>query len=248
MKTIEIAIPSYNRQYTLGAKTLKLLCEFPDSYIKIYVENAEQFDEYIKYYSRYSIIITNTTGIIQKRNYIFKNTTATYLLMLDDDLSNVKDIKGKILSPFDIKRLIYDGFETCDKEEARVWGINPYNNNFYFKNNYSKNLKFIIGAWFGLIIKNNTPLLIPESLTLLEDYYLCIKYFIEDKKIIRFNQYGITQKYFSGVGGIQSLYSNEERIEQQNINVKMLQESYPEHCSIITKKNCLDLRLNHRAR
>ncbi len=245
---LEIAIPTYNRDLSIKTKTLRLLEKFNKTQIKIYVEDLDQFEEYRKTCIGYDIIITNTTGIIEKRNYIMKNTKAKYLLMLDDDIINIRNINGINITSNELRDLILLGFKTTEDNNARIWGICPYNNNYFFKDIMTTNLKFIIGCFMGIIIKDNRPIMIPDELSVLEDYYLSIKYFIEDGKVIRFNQYGIQQKYFTGVGGLQSLYNKEERIKEQNRCINFIKNNYPKYCCIVKKKDCLDFRLNHRAK
>lgn len=245
---LQIAIPSYNRDLSIKTKTLRLLEKFNKTQIKIYVEDLDQFEEYRKTCIGYDIIVTQTEGIIEKRNYIMKNTTAKYLLMLDDDIENIKNIDGKNITSDELKDLILLGFKTTEENNARIWGINGYNNNYFFKDIITTNLKFIIGCFMGIIIKNNKPILIPEELSVLEDYYLSIRYFKEDGKVIRFNQYGIQQKYFTGVGGLQSYYSKDERVAEQNRCITYIHQRFHKYCCIIKKKDCLDFRLNHRAK
>lgn len=244
--SLEIAIPTFNRHLTIGFKTLKLLSCFDNKQIKLYVENEDEYLNYYKYFPQYQIIITNTKGIVEKRNYIMNNSPANYLMMIDDDISNIKDINGISMFPSTIRTLIYTGFDLCDKENVRLWGINPYGNSYYFRDNISTNLKFIIGAFMGIV--NNNTFTIPNELKLCEDYYLCIKYFEEDKKILRFNQYGITQNYFKGKGGLQSLYNELERQEEQRYSCDYIKNRFSNYCSIVTKGNGVNLRLNHNAK
>ena len=62
--SIEIAIPTYNRVSILQKKTLPLLETIPKEFIKIYVEDEEQYFIYQKELGNdYQIIITNTKGI-----------------------------------------------------------------------------------------------------------------------------------------------------------------------------------------
>jgi len=140
---LEIAIPTYNRDLSIKTKTLRLLEKFNKTQIKIYVEDLDQFEEYRKTCIGYDIIITNTTGIIEKRNYIMKNTNAKYLLMLDDDIINIRNINGINITSNELRDLILLGFKTTEDNNARIWGICPYNNNYFFKDIMTTNLKFI---------------------------------------------------------------------------------------------------------
>lgn len=246
--SLEIAIPTYNRSSTINDKTLKLLEKFNKKQVKLYVEDLDQYEQYKLTCPDYDIVVTQTEGIVEKRNYIMSKTESKYLLMLDDDIINIKNIDGNNITSDELKELILLGFKTTVENNCRLWGINGYSNNYFFKDQYSTNLKFIIGCFMGIIINDNRPILIPEDLTVLEDYYLSIKYFQEDGKIIRYNQFGIQQKYFTGEGGLQSHYSKDERVAEQNRCIVYIHQRLPSYCSIIKKKDCLDFRLNHRAR
>jgi glycosyltransferase involved in cell wall biosynthesis len=240
---LEIAIPTYNRPTTLKKKTLKLLDAFNKNLIKIYVEDEDEKEKYINELGEeYTIIVTNTIGIGAKRNYIKTLTKADWLLQIDDDISAILDINGLPLSSLAIKEMIYIGFNTTDYEGARLWGINSYSNNFYFKRNLSRNLKFIIGAFHGTIMKGE-PVLTPMNT--MEDYYNTCRHFKEDGLVCRFNMYGLKTKFATEKGGLQSLLPNELRTTQEDINATRIVNIFGESMvKKVKKKRGTDLRLN----
>ena len=139
--SIEIAIPTYNRPHKLIATTLKLLEDVPNEIIKIYVEDESQYliyQEHLGY--DYDIIITNTQGIGEKRNWIKHHTKAKYLLQIDDDIYSIKEWTGIALSSERIYELIKDGFKECEKSGLHLWVICCFHNSFFMKNTTSTNL------------------------------------------------------------------------------------------------------------
>ena len=143
---LEIAIPTFDRPHKLNNTTLKLLEAVPKEIIKIYVENKEQYLLYNQHLDvNYTIIITNTKGIGEKRNWIKENTKAKYLFQIDDDIYAIKESNGISLSSEAIYELINDGFKECEERGLRLWGICGYCNYFYMNPTITTNLKFIIG-------------------------------------------------------------------------------------------------------
>ena len=239
---IEIAIPTYNRVSILQHKTLPLLEAIPKQYIKIYVEDQDQFNIYKHTLPDYDIIITNTVGIGEKRNYIKKNTTAKYLLQIDDDIQAIKDWNGIALSPENIYDLIKKGFKECEEAHLHLWGICCYYNPFFLHNTTSTNLKFICGGFHGII----TDKIIETEINTFEDYFNTCSYFKSDGGVLRFNGYGLKTKTFTEKGGLQYLLPLDERNKEEEKNAKILRSRFGKMLSIINKKNRIDIRLNHK--
>ena len=108
---LEIAIPTYFRAETLALKTMPLLSAFDKDIIVLYVEDEIQKNVYNQIFNNeYKIIVTNTSGIGEKRNFIKKHTKARWLLQVDDDLRSIIT-EDKTLTPEEIKDLVYRGFE-----------------------------------------------------------------------------------------------------------------------------------------
>mgnify|MGYP003131779264 CR=1 FL=1 len=240
--SIEIAIPTYNRVSTLQKKTLPLLEEIPNELIKIYVEDEEQYNLYKKELSQYEVIITNTKGIGEKRNYIKQNTKAKYLLQIDDDIEAIKEWNGISLSPECIYDLIKRGFKECEEANLHLWGICCFFNPYFLRNTTTTNLKFICGGFHGII----TDKIIPSPINTFEDYYNTCAYFKSDKGVLRFNGYGLKTKTFKEKGGLQDLLPNNERTLEEENNALLLKHRFGKMISLIKKKDRTDLRLNHK--
>ena len=240
---IEIAIPTYNRPDILIKKSLPLLEYIPKNLIKIYVEDEEQYliyQEHLGY--EYDIIITQTNGIGEKRNWIKNHTKAKYLLQIDDDIESIKEWNGISLSPENIYELIKNGFKECEEAGLHLWGICCFFNPFFLRNNSSTNLKFICGGFHGLI----TDKIICSPINTFEDYYNTCAYYEADGGVYRKNGYGLKTKTFKEKGGLQDFMPNNERTLEEEKNATMLKNRFGKMLSVIKKKDRTDLRLNHK--
>ena len=241
-----IAIPSYNRIDKLLNKTLKLLKNYKidDAKIDIFLENEEQFDIYNKNLEdNYNIIITNTTGIGDKRNYLrnyYSNINfCKYVLFIDDDIDKIVDMNNELEN---LDEFIKLAFNKTNELGLKFWGVCGYNNSFFLKDKITTDLKYIIGAFCGLINHaDDTPL--STTFDHFEDYDFSIQHYIRDNGIVRFNNIGLSTKYF-GCGGITDSYGG---LEKRRLATKeggeKLVEKYPKCCSLYEKKNYYNIRL-----
>jgi len=248
LNNLRIAIPSYQRSKTLWKHTLSILPEELKGKVIIYLqENDDTRFDYVndENYSGYQYcVLHKVTNIAQKRNMIKKNTDKKYLLMIDDDIRALVGMDGINLSPERVKQTILAGFEMCEDSKARLWGVNPYSNSYYFKNNVSETLKFICGGFHGTIM-DKPPLLC--ELNTLEDYYNTLEHFRRDGAVLRLNNIGIRTTLFTNKGGLQSVYSAEERQKQEFEDATKIVERFGEKMvRKHTKKRGIDLRLNHK--
>ena len=131
---------------------MPLLSAFDKDIIVLYVEDEIQESVYNQMFNNeYKIIITNTTGIGEKRNFIKNTTEARWLLQVDDDLKCIIN-EDRELTPEEIKDLVYKGFEETENAGLRLWSIAPFSNHFYFRDTMTKSLKFCRGYFFGTVM------------------------------------------------------------------------------------------------
>ena len=245
MIDLEVAIPSYYRPYKLKTSTLVLLEGIPIKHIKIYVENDEQYNIYRACLGEnYTIIITNTKGIGEKRNFIKKHTKAKYLLQIDDDIVAIKNKLGEALSGKEVYDLILMGFKECEEHGFRLWGICGFSNYFFFNNTITTNLKFICGNFHGTIMDDN-PIFTP--INTLEDYYNTCSHFLEDGGVLRLNGYGTKTNFAVEKGGLQSFLTKQQRKDEESENAKIILDTFGNKMvKIIKKERGDDIRLNYR--
>jgi hypothetical protein len=226
-----IAIPSYNRPDGLRDKTLTMLREnnIPKNKIYVFLHNQEQADLYKKVipsdlYGH--IVVTNLNkGIVGQRNFItdyFKENQ--HILSLDDDVENILKLKGdKLVKSYELENIIHKGFELCKQHNYTLWGLYPVANAFYMKNpkEYTTDLRFIIGAFYGFINKKRY-----SDLPIKHDYDLSIQAYLNDSGLIRFNHITFKTKYYNNKGGIGSNYI--ERLDKLKKDTDSLIKKYPE--------------------
>lgn len=241
-----IAIPTYRRPAELKEKTIKLL-ETMETIPPIFLFVENELEEYTYgLFHDYDKIVTNTKGIGAKRNFIKKwcrEKGYKYVLQLDDDIEAIIDHNNCKILGTGLNNLFEKGFKECEQSGARLWGINGYNNSFYFKDTVSKNLKFVIGTLNGTIIDDRDLVLTP--IDLMEDYYNTIEHFKRDGLVIRLNGYGIKTKFAKNRGGLQELYDN-DRTKKEEEMIDWIVTTYSGMATKIKKKRGYDLRLNNK--
>ena len=255
MDSVKIIIPSYKRAKMLYETTLELLLRLNVDIIKdveIVVETEEMKKEYLDTIPfRLNIIVSNSDGLKGKRNFMRNyyqyKTDYEYLLCLDDDINDILNIAGKSITQEEWIEMVEKGFEECEKNGAYYWSICPFDNSFFFKDKVSNNLKYIIGAFHGIIIDRELPPLQTEF-NHYEDYDFTAQHFLRDKSIVRLNMFGLKTKYYNPKGGLGEWYGgNDKRKEAQTNDRDKLINKYPDGMfKKISKKWGADVKLNHR--
>ena len=232
-----IAIPSYQRYKILGEKTLKTLSYhgFPIDIIDIFVANQDEYNQYKSLYPEYNIII-GEKGIRQIREFIFLKwyKEGDHIVSIDDDIELFKMITKKDWEKscfkndeLDLKKEIDFAFEKCIESGRHLWGIYPVDNPFYMKNTVTYDYKFIIGHFFGIIIKKELCSHTPD-IGARDDYERSIKHYLSDGGVVRLNYICCKTKYIAE-GGI-GLERN------ASATLKLLVDTYPTLVSIKQKK------------
>ena len=242
-----IAIPSYNRPIILLYKTLNFLernsIDPKLIYIFIVEEDLDDYSQIPTYL--YNKMVIGVKGIVKQREFIdnyFKE--GDHIVSIDDDIQDLIFANPHEEIPLD--EFLNNAFELCKKEEAFLWGLYPVGNAFYAQKNkwYSTHLTYIIGAFYGYINRpTNEEIKCPLTYNgqNAEDYERSIRYWLHDKKVIRFNTVCIKTKYFNCVGGIGNF---KDRLESMEFHCKLLHAHYPSYTRVYVKKNGMyNLRL-----
>jgi len=252
-----IAIPSYKRSYLLRDKTLKLLKDIPIKNIKIFVRDQDELNEYIKDCGpTYEYIITYANGIKNTRNflrnyYYTTNKHLDFVLFIDDDIDSlcklVDEKKTIKVNPANIEKEILAMYEETKKRNLKFFGICGFNNPFYMKDTISTNLKYIIGAFCGLV-KPSEGDLIETDIDHGEDVQFTLEHYLRDGGVARFNNYCIQTKYYNEIGGIcLDLGGIEKRNENAKESLTYLENKYSRMGKMYKKKNGLfDWKFNSR--
>jgi len=175
-----------------------------------------------------NIIATNKKGISANRNasYDYFNK-GEKVVTLCDDVQAVQRLRGgKLvnLTPDELNEFIVKGFEVCEKNGTKLWGVYPVANHFYMKNSLSPH-GFIIGTFSGIIISD-----IRHDLKLIhkEDYDFTIKHILKYKKVVRFNGYCVKAKHYTNKGGCCDFRTT----ETEQISINRLLELYPQYVKL----------------
>ena len=216
---MKIVIRSFKREKIIRDRTLKLLekHKIPKDIIDIIVETDLMKINYEKVLGYdYNIIVSNTKGICEKRNFIryyYRNETDLEEIMcIDDDIKDVKAVFGTV----NLLDLINRGFEFARKAKANLWGINHLNNPFFMKKQKPllTKLTYIQGGFCGIIIDRSKESIVAD-VDCYEDFQFSCEHYLRDGAILKLNHFYIETEYDENVGGIrEALGGKEKRIDE----------------------------------
>jgi regulator of replication initiation timing len=240
---MKIAIPSYKRSEILTSKTIPLLKSYgiKDDEIDVFVANDAEYAIYKEVLSENINLIVAIKGIKNVREfmscYYEENEEIIYI---DDDIEKIERMtmvgdKKRLENVENLRELIQEGFELCKKHQAKNWGVYPCRNAFFMKDNVSTDLKYVIGAFTGVINDRECE---SRLVSHGEDYERSIRYYLKYNSLVRLNYITIKTKYFAK-GGIDAEY-NGERGKYISSELYKLKEKYPEMMTLKQKKNYLN--------
>jgi hypothetical protein len=229
-----VVIPSYKRAETCRDKTLAVLKEYniPSSQIVVIVANSEEEKIYKDTLdpSTYKEIRVGVPGLVDVRNWIFKNfPKGDKLVSCDDDLRsfieytpNTKRHEQRLRS---LKGVIERGFSECEKAKCDLWGVYPSANGFFMKPTVTTDLKFIVGSFWGCINPGKDIMLERSEK---DDYERSIRFYLKDGAVVRLNFVSPKTAYYKEPGGMQT----RKRLRFQQAAVKALVKKYPEFVKV----------------
>ena len=246
-----IAIPSYKRYQLLKDKTLKVLRDnkISNKLIYIFVANKSEYNNYIKTIpnNMYNKIIIGKKGLKNQRNFITKYFPENInIVNMDDDINSIKELYNvktsikksrknysyKLKDITNLDRFIKNAFKLCYDTGLYLWGVYPIANAFFMNHTVSKNLKFIVGPFWGVINRHNSDLFV--TINEKENVERTIKYYIKDKGVIRFNNITISTNYYKNPGGMQA--EDKNRKAEALKSAKYLVNKYPSYTKLYLGK------------
>ena len=245
MTVIKFAIPSYNRVEILTSHTLAMLEHYKIDKKQIYIFVVEEeYQQYKEALPDYNNIIVGVKGLANQRNFItnyFKE--GQYIVNLDDDLKKINSLAGQELKQLDnFIQLINKAFKLCIKHNTYIWGISQTNNAYFMRDSITFNFSFLVGHLWGCINRHSSDLEI--TMDIKEDYERCIKYWLKDKTIIKFNYVSADTTIYTTRGGLQIDYPN--RTDASTTSCEQLVLLYPTYFKIRkTQLNNLDVSRYH---
>jgi cellulose synthase/poly-beta-1,6-N-acetylglucosamine synthase-like glycosyltransferase len=235
----EIAIPSYKRPETLRDKTLTILKAYriPADKITVFVANKEQEGIYKETLvsGTYGKIVVGIVGMGAIRNFITEYyPIGTAIVNIDDDIKGFLEYDAsrprKERPLRSLLSVLKQGFHECEKAGAHLWGVYPVANGYFMKPKVSKDLRYIIGSFWGCI----NPGIKEIKITLddKEDYQRSILYYKADKVVIRLNMVAPISSYYKEPGGMQE-DRTKERVEK---SARWIVKTYPEYAVLNPSK------------
>lgn len=244
-----IYIPTFQRYDVLFKTTLKMLDDkgVDPTKIILFMKDKEEYEKYEKQSTDlylYEVVYNDCNNIQDVRNFLREyayKSKVKYVVQMDDDISDIIDM-GK--SVIDLDELIQDCFLTALDNNVKYWGVTPYTNPFFLKESVSKNLLYICGAFNGLILEPDDPM-IKTEVGHFEDFYFSICHFLRDNGTIRFNNLGIKTKLFGDGGICGSLGGKKNRMKEMEENALTMMTIFgTDIVSITINKWGVGLKLN----
>lgn len=235
----KIAIPSFKREKTLVKKTLKYLiddCKELQSNIYIFVADEDEAKRYGKEIldARYGLcrLVVGVHTLMGQRNFIqYYFPENTYVINFDDDVDGLFYANEKKLHLLtNLRPVIEHGYKSMLYHSTAIFGVYPVANHFFMDERTTTELKYIVGCFWGCIIKHDKALEV--ELEDKEDFERSIKYFIKFKKVIRINSICVKTNYYKEPGGMQ-VTRTPKRVDD---SAKYLIEKYPAYCVLNTAK------------
>lgn len=228
---MQIAIPSFERPYILKSCTLSVLETLNTQInITIFLSNEQEKEKYIHVISpKYNIVVSNTSGLKDKRNFILNYyPNGTHLIQLDDDISNIVQLThdNKAIGLSDFDTFCKNMFDITIQHNTKLFGVYPLSNP-YFMNPYTwVGLSYCVGAFFGIIVDHDNQI----TNCLQEDKERSLMYYEKYGSIIRCNWVGIHTKYWTNNGGMQSMNQcdqDKRTIDNIQRSITELKSMYP---------------------
>jgi len=232
-----IAVPSYKRACVLREKTLNTLRSLDSCLITIFVASEEEKAEYARTIPRdmYGVIVVGVIGLVNQRRFIQDYyPIGTNILMMDDDIEGFESLRA-----FQLFDFIVDGFEKMRDSGCNIWGIAPSANRFFLNDSESLSLKYLIGCFFGILNDRPIDLIYGDSQ---EDKERTLRYWVRDRKILRFNWIAPKTKYYAD-GGIMAI--NPQRKKDTERDTGLICAEFPNLVRQIRKKDTYDIRFRH---
>jgi hypothetical protein len=241
-----IAIPTYKRCKILKQRTLKLLKKhnIPNKIIYIFVANTSEYEIYKQSFPDYSNIIIGKPTLKNQRNFIRTYfPMGCHIVQMDDDIAQLYQLKinksitdkykQKSMMPLlNLDKFIKLAFKESEKTGFYLWGAYPIDNAYFMSDKISYDLRIIVGPFWGHINRHHNKF--KNSLNEKEDIERTIKYYINDKGVIRFNNVSIGTSYYKTPGGMSE--DKEKRKIEALSSAKYLVNKYPEYCKLNLKK------------
>ena len=207
MDKLTIAAPSWKRAD---------LC-FTHKYLPVrYVVCDSQADGYLKNGLDVWRCPDSAQGnLCRVRNWIMDNCQTEWLLLVDDDLTELGRYDGSLrkkLSTEQALNAIVSGFELAEEFGVKMWGINCLPDKGVYREYTPFSLNNYLGGPFQAFL--NMDLRYDEKLPLKEDYDLTLQVMNKYRKALRINYLHYVVKQHTNPGGCASYRTMNKEKEQ----------------------------------
>jgi hypothetical protein len=204
--------PSYKRPTT--CKSHKL---FPRELFYYAVEEKEVEDYERAGHRVISLPKRSPQNIASARNCILRQRETKKILVVDDDLTNIRwrlHRKRVDLDISEIMKVLINGFEMAEDIQCGLWGINLNTDPLAYQQNNPFHFSAPVLGTFSAILDDG--LWYDESITLKEDYDYFIQQMQKYRRVLRFNYLHYECDHLAMAGGCQE-YRTEEEEERQKL-------------------------------
>ena len=235
-----IAIPSYRRAETLREKTLAMLESYnvPANIIYVFVANEAERKDYLAVLKpgSYSKLIVAKPGMGAVRNFITEYfPIGKRILNIDDDIKDFMMPGGpgkRLVRVHGFMQIMNKAFSLAAEKKMRLFGFYPVANHYFMKNRVTEDLRYIIGAMWGIINPGIDALEV--TLDDKEDVQRSIIMYILDGGVLRFEGYTPVTAYYKEPGGMQE----ERTLNRVDKSAKAIVDAYPDFATLnLTKKS-----------
>ena len=124
-----------------------------------------------------------------------------------------------------------DGFAECKDDGLYLWGVYPVDNHYFMRRTITKDLRFILGVFYGVINRHSKDLKlwIAEK----DDILKTLQFFVKDGGVVRYNYIGVKTRFYAKGG----LEEGRDRVAESFKSVKELHKRYPKLTKIVEPTN-----------
>jgi hypothetical protein len=241
----EIAVMSYERPDKLVELTLATLDRHKTQHsrITVFVADEQQAEIYKRAIpATIKIKVTELGHFNSIRSAQQFYEAGTRLIIMDDDIRAIEQKNDNILEQFNgtLDDLAELGFNICETNDCRMWGVYPARNAFYMSDEAVIGLRYIIGCLWGTYAQD---IAIMTDQRLFDssgnDFETTLQSFRHHGKVARLEYITANTKYFAE-GGIDAELKHRGIDNRQTDHTKLLRRiasRHPQLASTYTKAN-----------
>lgn len=153
------------------------------------------------------------------RNFILESCPSDYIIMVDDDVSQLLYIEDKEQQNIDhLEQMIIDGFNLANGLNTKLWGLNLLDDPKAYRVYTPFSLQSPILGPFTAVIRSNIRY--DERLSLNEDFDFFLQHVFQYRKTLRFNKYSYRASHLNKKGGCGAYRLMTDEVKQSQVMKK----------------------------